>query len=35
VAKALGRTEAVIVMDDNVRPESYWPCFQAIAARLR
>jgi hypothetical protein len=34
VAKALGRTEAVIVMDDNVRPESYWPCFQSIAARL-
>ncbi|MFN2545563.1 MAG: phosphatase, partial [Actinomycetota bacterium] len=34
VAKALGRTEAVIVMDDNVQPEAYWPCFQAIAARL-
>jgi len=34
VAKALGRTDAVIVMDDNVRPEAYWPCFQAIAARL-
>jgi hypothetical protein len=34
VAKAQGRTEAVIVMDDNVRPEAYWPCFQAIAARL-
>src|SRR6266550_5870099 len=34
VAKALGRTEVVIVMDDNVRPEAYWPCFQAIAARL-
>jgi len=34
VAKALGRTQAVIVMDDNVRPEAYWPCFQAIAARL-
>lgn len=34
VAKAQGRTEAVIVMDDNVRPEDYWPCFQAIVARL-
>jgi hypothetical protein len=22
------------VMDDNVRPEDYWPCFQAIARRL-
>lgn len=34
VAKAQGRTETVIVMDDNVRPEDYWPCFQAIVARL-
>ena len=34
VAKALGRTETVIVMDDNVSPDDYWPCFQAIAARL-
>lgn len=34
VAKALGRTGTVVVMDDNVQPESYWPCFQAIAARL-
>jgi hypothetical protein len=33
VARALGRTEAVIVMDDNVRPEAYWPCFQAIDER--
>jgi hypothetical protein len=32
VAKAQGRTELVIVMDDNVQPEDYWPCFQAIAA---
>jgi Phosphatase len=32
VAKAQGRTELVIVMDDNVRPESYWPCLQAIAS---
>jgi len=34
VARALGRTEHVIAMDDNVRPEAYWPCFQAIAARF-
>jgi hypothetical protein len=34
VAKAQGRTELVIVMDDNVQPESYWPCFQAIAAKF-
>jgi hypothetical protein len=34
VARAQGRTETVVVMDDNVRPQDYWPCFQAIAARL-
>ncbi|MBI2237731.1 MAG: phosphatase [Actinobacteria bacterium] len=34
VAKALGRTDVVVVMDDNVQPEAYWPCFQAIASRL-
>jgi hypothetical protein len=34
VAKAQGRTDTVIVMDDNVRPESYWPCFQEIVAKL-
>jgi hypothetical protein len=34
MAKAQGRTELVIVMDDNVLPESYWPCFQAIASRF-
>ena len=34
VAKAKGRTETVIVMDDNVRPEAYWPCFQAVCSRL-
>jgi hypothetical protein len=33
-AAALGRTRTVIVMDDNVAPEDYWPCFQAIAARF-
>jgi hypothetical protein len=32
VAKHQGRTEVVVVMDDNVRPEDYWPCFQAIAS---
>ena len=32
VAKALGRTEHVVVMDDNVQPDAYWPCFQAIAS---
>jgi len=34
VAHALGRGDAVVVMDDNVAPEAYWPCFQAFAARL-
>jgi hypothetical protein len=34
VARAQGRTEIVIVMDDNVHPDAYWPCFQAIAARF-
>jgi Phosphatase len=34
VAKAQGRTQTVIVMDDNVQPEDYWPCFQAVAARI-
>ena len=34
VAQAQGRTETVVVMDDNVQPEAYWPCFQAMAARL-
>ena len=33
-AAALGRTRTVIVMDDNVEPEAYWPCFQAIASRF-
>ena len=32
IAKWQGRTEMVIVMDDNVQPEAYWPCFQAIAS---
>jgi hypothetical protein len=34
VARAQGRSGPVIVMDDNVSPESYWPCFQAIVSRL-
>jgi len=32
VAKAQGRTEVVVVMDDHVDPAAYWPCFQAIAS---
>jgi hypothetical protein len=35
VAKAQGRTDVVVVMDDNVAPGDYWPCFQAAAARVR
>lgn len=34
VARAQGRTDVVIVMDDNVQPDTYWPCFQAIVGRL-
>ena len=34
VAKAQGRTQIVIVMDDHVAPDDYWPCFQAIASRF-
>jgi hypothetical protein len=34
VARAQRRTEIVIVMDDNVQPDGYWPCYQAIVARL-
>jgi hypothetical protein len=30
VARSLGRTEHVIVMDDHVDPAAYWPCFQAL-----
>ena len=32
VAKAQGRTEIVVVLDDHVPAETYWPCFQAVAA---
>jgi hypothetical protein len=24
----------IVVMDDNVQPEAYWPCFQVIASRF-
>jgi hypothetical protein len=34
VAKAQGRTEVVVVLDDHVPAENYWPCFQAVASRL-
>jgi hypothetical protein len=34
VAKHQGRTDVVVVMDDNVRPEDYWPCYQAIASQF-
>jgi hypothetical protein len=34
VAEAQGRCGPVAVMDDNVQPESYWPCFQVIASRF-
>jgi hypothetical protein len=32
VAAHLGRGGPVVVCDDNVQPEDYWPCFQAIAS---
>ena len=35
VARAQGRANTVIVMDDNVQPEAYWPCFQAMAAQIQ
>ncbi len=34
LAKAQRRTEVVVVMDDHVAPDAYWPCLQAIAARF-
>ena len=34
VAQAQGRTEMVVVMDDHVAPDAYWPCFQAIGSRF-
>jgi hypothetical protein len=35
VASHQGRAGPVIVMDDNVQPESYWPVYQAIAEPFR
>ena len=32
VAKAQERTDVVVVMDDHVSADAYWPCFQAAAA---
>jgi Phosphatase len=32
VAKAQGRTDVVVVMDDHVAADAYWPCFQAAAS---
>ena len=32
IAKAQGRTDVVVVMDDHVAADAYWPCFQAAAA---
>jgi hypothetical protein len=34
VARAQGRTEVVLVMDDHVAPDAYWPCIQAIGSRF-
>jgi Phosphatase len=31
VARAQGRTRHVVVLDDHVPAENYWPCFQAVA----
>lgn len=35
VARHQGRAGPVVVMDDNVHPEAYWPCFQVLASRFR
>jgi hypothetical protein len=34
VARSQGRAGPVVVMDDNVQPEAYWPCFQVFASRF-
>jgi len=34
VAKAQGRTEHVLVFDDHVEPDAYWPVFHALAAPI-
>jgi hypothetical protein len=35
VAKAQGRTDVVVVLDDHNPPENYWPCFQAVGDGFR
>jgi Phosphatase len=35
VAEHQGRAGAVVVMDDNVKPDAYWPCFQVLASRFK
>jgi Phosphatase len=35
VAKAQGRTEHVLVFDDHVEPDAYWPVFLALVAAIR
>ena len=32
VARAQGRTEHVLVFDDHVGPEDYWPVFVALTS---
>jgi len=32
VARSQGRTEHVLVFDDHVDPNAYWPVFQALVA---
>jgi hypothetical protein len=32
IARAQGRTEHVLVFDDHVEPDAYWPVFQALVA---
>jgi len=34
LAKAQDRTEVVVVMDDHVAPDAYWPCLQIVASRF-
>jgi Phosphatase len=34
IAQAQGRTEVVVVMDDHVAPDAYWPCLQAVVSRF-
>ena len=34
VAAELRAAGHVVVLDDHVPPENYWPCFQAIAGRF-